>query len=287
MAWTVLAPKTLDDLYSVLSSISDTQAYVFRGQASASWKSLAPSLHRILPKELYPGQRALLEAKAIRVFRRHARSYVPASELDYFERILDSTTLMQHHGAPTRLLDWTASPWVACYFALQMNYNDDALIWTFNREELEARNRKHRTARVPDFARFEELASATSVDEWFDAATRAGKYISAFQYEYANPQMSAQQSLFTIAGQLGDDHDEALARSLPEPWLTLKVIVPKKERQKLRRRLFLMNVAPLNLFPSVEGVGRHIREAIESGFDLGSEGLVGRLEDRIRQRSRK
>jgi hypothetical protein len=106
-----------------------------------------------------------------------------------------------------------------------------------------------------------------------------------FPVDYANAQMSAQQSLFTFAGQLGDDHDVALARSLPESWQNLKVIVPKQEKQRLRKRLFLMNVAPLNLFPNVDGVGLHIHEAIESGFDLGGEGLVGRLEDRIRERT--
>ena len=93
----------------------------------------------------------MLEAKAIHVFRRHARSYVHVSELEYFARILDSTTLMQHYGAPTRLLDWTISPWVAFYFAVQDRPDDDALIWTFNRDELEARNRKHKTSRVSDF----------------------------------------------------------------------------------------------------------------------------------------
>src|SRR5262249_7344028 len=143
-----------------------------------------------------------------------------------------------------------------------------------------------RRSRGGDLARVGELASASSRDEWLEAAARAGKYISTFQYDYANPQMSAQQSLFTIAGQLGDDHDEALTRSLPESWQTLKVIVPKQEKQRLRKRLFLMNVAPLNLFPNVDGVGLHIHEAIESGFDLGGEGLVGRLEERIRERSR-
>jgi hypothetical protein len=285
MPWTVLVPKTLEELYSILNTIADTQAYAFRGHASVSWQRLVPSLDRILPKDLSAGQQVLVEAAAIRAFRRHARSLLHVSELDYFRRILDSTTLMQHYGAPTRLLDWTLSPWVACYFAAQEMPDDDAAIWTFNRDELDARNHHHRITRVRDFKRFEELASAETIDGWLWSATRAGRYISTFQYEYANPQMGAQQSLFTISGQLGEDHDVALGRSLPEPWQTLKVIIQKKDKQKLRQRLFRMNVAGLNLFPSVDGVGRHIREAIQSGFELGIEGLVSNLEDRLRRRS--
>ena len=194
-------------------------------------------------------------------------------------------TLMQHYGAPTRLLDWTLSPWVACYFAAQDAENadkEDAAIWAFNREQLDKANHLNRRSR--DFARFRDLASAATVDDWAWAAMRAGPYISTFRYQYANAQMGAQQSLFTISGQLGDDHDLALARSLPEEGQTLKIIIPQSCKTALRPRLFLMNVSPLSLFPSIDGVGRHIREAIQCEFPLGDEGLVWNLVERVTHR---
>ena len=97
--------------------------------------------------------------------------------------------------------------------------------------------------------------------------------------------MGAQQSLFTISGQLGDDHDLALARSLPEAWQTLRVIMSKSHKEALRKRLFGMNVGPLNLFPNIDGVGRHIREALQSGFPLGDEGLLWSLRGRVKRKS--
>jgi FRG domain len=284
MPWTELYPRTLDDVYSVLNRISDARLYVFRGQASASWKNLRPSLHRVLGEGRTTAEQIDLEAAAIREFRRHGRSLLQVSELDYFNLILGSVTLMQHYGAPTRLLDWTLSPWVACYFAVREDRDEDAAIWAFNRQELDRANHSNRRSHLRDFAAFQGLLSAASVADWAWHAANSGPYIDMFRYEYANPQMGAQQSLFTICGTLMH-HDDALQRSLSLPWQLVRVIVPKQHKRELRHQLFRMNVGALNLFPSVDGVGRHISEALQSGFPLGDEGLLWSLEARARRRS--
>jgi hypothetical protein len=107
-------------------------------------------------------------------------------------------------------------------------------------------------------------------------------YIDIFRYKYANPQMSAQQSLFTISSRLGENHDIALANSLPEPWQTLKIIIPAAHKQKVMQRLFAMNVSGLALFPTLDGVGRNIRETINSGLPQDDEGLLWILEGNAR-----
>jgi FRG domain len=283
MAWTEIYARELEDLYDILNRLSDTQAYVFRGHASSGWANLEPSLHRMLGSDKKFIATVVLEAAAIRSFRRHARSLLPASEFRYFDYILTSITLMQHYGGPTRLLDWTLSPWVACYFAVQ-DQEQDAAIWTFNQDELRKYNHLHRASK--GYAHFHRLELATSVEDWADAARQAGSYIGVFRYQYANPQMSAQQSLFTIAGRLGDNHNEALERSLPERWQKLRIILSKSYKSDLRQRLFAMNVNPLALFPTPDGVGRNIREAMQCGLSLGDEGLLWELEERARRSRR-
>jgi FRG domain len=284
-AWKELKADTLDDLYTILNRLSDTQAYVFRGQASVEWTDLVPSLHRMLGSDAKLADSVLTEASAIRAFRRHARSLLAPSELAYFDRILDSITLMQHYGAPTRLLDWTLSPWVSCYFAVQSEEDQDAAIWAFNQDELLKANHEHRRSR--GFAHFRELASSTTVEDWAMAASHAGPYVEVFRYQYANAQMGAQQSLFTISGMLGDNHNIALERSLPDAWQRLKIRISKSYKRQLRQRLFTMNVSALALFPTPDGVGRNIRETIQCALPLGDEGLLWLLEERTRARRKR
>ena len=286
MGWTELIPKNLDDMYCILHAVSDTQMYVFRGHASQEWKTLLSSIQRILGSRYSAAERVMLEADGIRAFRRHARSFLPSPELYYFDRILDGLTLMQHYGGPTRLLDWTLSPWVAAYFAGGEPTSDPGAIWAFNSAQL-LKNHSD-SANVPaerrknKFKLFERLTGAVSVDEWAEAALGRSNHINIFRYQYANPQMSAQQSLFTISGTLEETHEITLARALPDKRDTLRIIVPQQLKKELRQRLFRMNVNALSLFPTMDGVGRHISEALQSDCPLGDLSLLYTLRSRAK-----
>ena len=43
----------------------------------------------------------------------------------------DTISIAQHHGLPTRLLDWTSSPLVALYFCVRSLAQEDGCIYTF------------------------------------------------------------------------------------------------------------------------------------------------------------
>jgi hypothetical protein len=87
--------------------------WIFRGQSDADWP-LAPLIERIQLTNGYDIREA--ERGMLLAFKRRAHQYLqhPPEDKDTLEWL----ALMQHYGAPTRLLDWTRSPHVATFFAL-------------------------------------------------------------------------------------------------------------------------------------------------------------------------
>src|SRR3954452_13702313 len=88
---------------------------VFRGLARSSYSNVS-SLARL------SGEFERLERHLIRNFRKYAHREAPGPTT------WDWMSLAQHHGLPTRLLDWTFSPLVALHFATASWPDDDAVL---------------------------------------------------------------------------------------------------------------------------------------------------------------
>jgi hypothetical protein len=87
--------------------------WVFRGQGQ-NWP-LKPTIGRF--SDRYSASR---EAQLLDEFKRHAKQYLIHSH-SYSE--WDWIFVAQHHGLPTRLVDWSTNPLVACFFACQESAN--------------------------------------------------------------------------------------------------------------------------------------------------------------------
>ena len=82
-------------------------AWVYRGQGSAEW-NLSTSLERCFQRENVPLEdRLRFERELQRDFRRVYHQY--SQHVPTPNAVMEWTSLMQHHGAPTRLLDFTYS----------------------------------------------------------------------------------------------------------------------------------------------------------------------------------
>ena len=116
--WDELQRVVFDDVWDdKIMRYRDNRIY--RGMAEQSW-DLIPSLNRVCGHDLS------LETQVFRSFRKYG--YAELAEYSGFWKLLP---VAQHHGLPTRLLDWTYSPLVAAHFATEDTscYDRDGVIW--------------------------------------------------------------------------------------------------------------------------------------------------------------
>jgi hypothetical protein len=126
--------------------------WIFRGLKSADY-GLDPSIERASkPRE----QWAAFEPLLLDEFQSKARLFKSAEEIPPLEDKLSWLALMQHHGVPTRLLDFTYSPYVALYFALRSRAEEEkrspfVTVWAIDGEAV-----MQTAERISDDADYEE-----------------------------------------------------------------------------------------------------------------------------------
>src|SRR5262245_26270619 len=105
-------------------------SYLYRGQALAEW-TLKPSLTRIFERSgLQREERAqALERDFREIFKARVHEHLDLALLPAENDLLSWWVIMQHYGAPTRVLDWTESPYVALYFAVCSHPGSDGAVW--------------------------------------------------------------------------------------------------------------------------------------------------------------
>ncbi|MCB0588919.1 MAG: FRG domain-containing protein [Phaeodactylibacter sp.] len=95
--------------------------YVYRGLEDSSYR-LSSTLNRLGESHL--------EKHLLRNFRKYSHKQISSE----YKSVWNWLALAQHHGLPTRLLDWTYSPYVALHFATAdfTNYKKEGMIWAVN-----------------------------------------------------------------------------------------------------------------------------------------------------------
>lgn len=244
--------QTWDELARTLQSLD---GWAFRGEESADWdlfSSLSRRLMLFCPDRLQWTER---ETRAMRIFRRKAHNYLQDHRV--LEDDLRTLAMMQHHGAPTRLLDFTKSPFVATFFALEHAVGDAAVF---------ALDTPRLWSAAP---RFDKSLTRDRVDprkpgnfERYFAPNRLPMLWTGEPSEM-DRRLTAQSGLFLVPGVLHMPLDEILEEYEADGSLLMKIVVPARLREEAMKALYRMNITYATLFPDLDGLARSMAYELE------------------------
>lgn len=237
--------------------------YIFRGQSNSSWK-LESSLARALKTiEITDESKALhLESKIFRHFREHAIIF--HEDAKHFDRsdLLMWWELMQHYGAPTRLLDWAASPYVALYFAINENFDVDGCVYCMDMAHVNwIQSSRAGNSGFSNKQAFEEIRKSISEEQHEDSVIAVGSPLPT-------QRMAAQHSNLLAASKILIDYKEfvddvvfsKVANREASHSVFKKIIINKDAKLKFLGSLYYMNISPKTLFPGLDGLGKSATE---------------------------
>jgi hypothetical protein len=244
-----------------LSHIDSAYAnWAFRGQAVAEWP-LTSSLSRRL-RDFRVDRRAwrAQEERILRVFRRKAPTLITTPPPhDLFQWL----ALMEHHGAPTRLVDCTWSPYVAAHFALE-DATGEAAVWAIDPKRVIAQAcalHGAGTAAADLDPRHPGNLQARFLD-----GERPFLWIG--EPETMNRRLIAQSGTFLVPSVVDRSIDQILLEDAVTRDAIVRFVLPVRAvRDRAMRQLYHMNITQATLFPDLDGLARSMAYELEFHWD--------------------
>lgn len=225
-----------------LRSIYGKQPIWYRGQEDREWH-LEPSIHRgeLLSKENYV-------TNDFYIYVNQIESNAPAKE-NYAAWM----SLMQHYGLPTRILDWSSSPLIACYFALEKNRenSNDSCIWVLIPRKVNIQE---------GFGEFVYPIDAYTVQQMLLPAFKSSailedKFVDkiiACHSVKKDLRMYSQQSSFTV------HNSKRKLEDICDDETLFKLVIPCDCKEKMYESVNILGISTSFIYPDMEHVSKDI-----------------------------
>jgi hypothetical protein len=218
---------------------------IFRGHADIAW-DLKPKLYRAEYGGLKKGEELKeYELKVLRSFMQRAYNYISDSNINAYVDYLKLLYIAQHHGVPTRLLDFTTNPLIALYFACygeEKKDKDGAVFITFRGS--------YKT----------EQGINEKVNDYF---TSPSYNHTTFPTDkpvcpdsiFLIPRMTSQASAFLVWG-----NDKSSLCDIGSDILLSRMMINRAYKQRILDELELLDIHKATVYSSLDKLGEYIDE---------------------------
>ncbi len=260
----MIQTSVIEKFENIITLATTLKMNWFRGQ-SKMYCELCPGIYRKpYSHELYQSFRKGVEFDFAENFKLRAPAIV--NQTPKSDEHLEWLFLMQHHGVPTRLLDWSENILVATFFAVSFDDDSDGEIWTMLPWKL---NESHGFYGLPlssnnRILKFlaheifhnnsEELKEEYKLDE-------IPKAPLAFLPPSMHPRMNSQFSCFTIHPYPEDGY--LIPDIMTNSKYLMKYIIPKSLKKQFKSNLSDLGINYRTLFPDLDGLAKTIKEGGE------------------------
>lgn len=242
--------KSIGDL---IKNLKDDRAEIKK----TLWFRGLPRNFELLPSVLRPDN-TKPEIEWMKEFKKDALLIVEPIPRESYEWLL----VMRHNHIPTRLLDWTESPLIALYFALNEDANngeskedEPGMLWVLSPHELNKHVTGEEEKTLPSFQETPSLMEPYSTEVYSDTGKAGKQNPIAFLAPRNTERMQSQQSVFTIHHKNDQPIEE-----IEDGNHVWRYIIPVDVKENIKTELKILGINKFQLFPELPIIYEKIKE---------------------------
>jgi len=260
MTWKTINIDNKSQLIQQLNSYET--GWIFRGHTNSSWE-LETTLERLLKPIGWKADLAInCETYSINLFQSRAHHYISKEQIP--DSILGWIALMQHHGVPTRLLDFTESPFFALFFAFNgvpANQEESCAIWAINWRDIMKNSVAFLKQQEKGFS-YTYSDILTNQDDIFERYVygKAHNILWVTEPKIFNLRLERQKGTFILSVNIQQRIIDIISTLSPEQ--VHKIVIPARLTRDVFKILNDMGIDNSRLFANLEGLSTDIKMTI-------------------------